>query len=256
MKVSLENKVAIITGAGSGIGKATTLKFLEAGTAGVVAVDRRSDLESVFSAGSDEQRQRLAFVVGDVAKETTAQAFTETSLERFGRIDILVNNAAVNVVKPLHEHTSDEWDFVMNTNVKAIYWAARHVIPVMIRGGGGVILNAGSISGEVGIPTQGAYAASKGAVHQMTRQMAVEYAKHNIRVNAVACGTVNTPLVQASAEESGDPDAYWAMLRQGHPIGRIAEPEEIAGFYTYMASEAASFFTGAIAMIDGGYTAK
>jgi len=256
MHVSLSRKVAVVTGAGSGIGRATTQKFLEAGAAGVVAVDRRSDLESVFSACSDEQQQRLAFVVGDVAQEATARALVSVALERFGRIDILINNAAVNVVKPLHEHTSEEWDFVMNTNVKAIYWAARHVIPVMIRQGGGVILNAGSISGEVGIPTQGAYAASKGAVHQMTKQMAVEYAKYNIRVNAVACGTVNTPLVQASAVESGDADAYWAMLRQGHPIGRIAEPEEIAGFYTYMASDQASFFTGAIAMIDGGYTAR
>jgi NAD(P)-dependent dehydrogenase (short-subunit alcohol dehydrogenase family) len=144
----------------------------------------------------------------------------------------------------------------MDTNVKAIYWAARHVIPVMIRRGGGVILNAGSISGEVGIPAQGAYAASKGAVHQMTRQMAVEYAPHHIRVNAVCCGTVDTPLVRSSAEASGDPEAFWAMLRGGHPIGRIATAEEVADFYVFLASDRATFFTGASIMLDGGYTAR
>jgi NAD(P)-dependent dehydrogenase (short-subunit alcohol dehydrogenase family) len=255
MNISLSKKAAIVTGAGSGIGLATTRQFLESG-AQVVAVDRRPDLQSAFAEIPEEQKRRLAFVVGDVALEATAKTFTAVALEQFGRLDVLVNNAAVNVVKPLHEHTPEEWDFVMNTNVKALYLAARHAVPVMIEKGGGVILNAGSISGVVGIPTQGAYAPSKGAVHQMTRQMAIEYAQYNIRVNAVCCGTINTPLVQASAEASGDPDAYWAMLRQGHPIGRIAEPEEVAGFYTYLASDQASFITGATLMFDGGFTAR
>jgi NAD(P)-dependent dehydrogenase (short-subunit alcohol dehydrogenase family) len=255
MNISLSKKAAIVTGAGSGIGLATTRQFLESG-AQVVAVDRRPDLQSAFAEIPEEQKRRLAFVVGDVALEATAKTFTAVALEQFGRLDVLVNNAAVNVVKPLNEHTPEEWDFVMNTNVKALYLAARHAVPVMIEKGGGVILNAGSISGVVGIPTQGAYAPSKGAVHQMTRQMAIEYAQYNIRVNAVCCGTINTPLVQASAEASGDPDAYWAMLRQGHPIGRIAEPEEVAGFYTYLASDQASFITGATLMFDGGFTAR
>jgi NAD(P)-dependent dehydrogenase (short-subunit alcohol dehydrogenase family) len=255
MNISLSKKAAIVTGAGSGIGLATTRQFLESG-AQVVAVDRRPDLQSAFAEIPEEQKRRLAFVVGDVALEATAKMFTAVALEQFGRLDVLVNNAAVNVVKPLHEHTPEEWDFVMNTNVKALYLAARHVVTVMIEKGGGVILNAGSISGVVGIPTQGAYAPSKGAVHQMTRQMAIEYAPYNIRVNAVCCGTINTPLVQASAEASGDPEAYWAMLRQGHPIGRIAEPEEVAGFYTYLASDQASFITGATLMFDGGFTAR
>jgi NAD(P)-dependent dehydrogenase (short-subunit alcohol dehydrogenase family) len=126
----------------------------------------------------------------------------------------------------------------------------------MIERGGGVILNAGSISGEAGIPGQGAYAASKGAVHQMTRQMAIEYAPFKVRVNAVCCGTVDTPLVHRAARDSGDPGAFWTMLREGHPIGRIATPEEVADFYAYMASDRASFFTGALVMIDGGYTAR
>ena len=257
VNVSLDGKTAVVTGAGSGIGRAIVLKFLDAGAAGVVAVDRQADAaESLRDDCPAGHRGRLEVLRADVATEGAAREFTRVALDRFGGLDVLVNNAAVSVVKPLHEHTPEEWGAVMDTNVKAIYWAARHVIPVMIRRGGGVILNAGSISGEVGLPAQGAYAASKGAVHQMTRQMAVEYAPQNIRVTAVCCGTVDTPLVRRSAEESGDPSAFWAMLRQGHPVGRIASPEEVADFYLYLASDRATFFTGALVMMDGGYTAR
>ena len=126
----------------------------------------------------------------------------------------------------------------------------------MIRQRSGPILLTGSISGENGIPTQGAYAPSKGALHQMTRQMAVEYAKHNIRVNTIACGTVDTPIVYRAAEASGEPEAYWNMLRCNHPIGRIASPDEVASFFAYLASDHATFFTGAVLMMDGGYTAR
>ncbi|HVT95971.1 MAG TPA: SDR family oxidoreductase, partial [Acidobacteriaceae bacterium] len=164
--------------------------------------------------------------------------------------------AAKSVVKAIHEHTPEEWDSVMNANVKAMYWASRHVIPVMIRQNGGLILISGSISGEVGIPTQGAYAPSKGALHQMTRQMAIEYAKYHIRVNTIACGTVDTPIVYESAAASGDPDAYWDMLKRAHPIARIANVEEVSSFYAYMASDLATFFTGSILMMDGGFTAQ
>ncbi len=199
---------------------------------------------------------RLAIVHGDVADESTAIAFTEEALRRFGRMDILVSNAAVSVVKALHLHTPEEWDAVMNSNVKSLYWAARHVIPVMIKQHSGLILVSGSISGEIGIPTQGAYAPSKGALHQMTRQMAIEYAKDGIRVNTIACGTVDTPIVERSAQASGNPDHYWSMLRNAHPIGRIASAEEVAAFYAFLATDIASFFTGAVLMLDGGYTAQ
>jgi NAD(P)-dependent dehydrogenase (short-subunit alcohol dehydrogenase family) len=257
LKVTLDGKTAVITGAASGIGRAMVLRFLEAGAAGVVAVDRDAGLLAALAEAVPHEGQgRLAAIAGDVATDDAARRFTESALERFGGLDVLVNNAAVSVVKPLHEHAPEEWDLVMNTNVKAIYWAARHVLPVMIARGGGVILNAGSISGVVGLPGQGAYAASKGAVHQMTRQMAVEYAPYGIRVNAVGCGTVDTPLVRRSAEASGDPEAFHAMLRDGHPIGRIASPEEVADLYVYLASDRAAFFTGATVMIDGGYTAR
>lgn len=253
MQVTLSNKVAIVTGAASGIGRAVVAKYLESDAAGVVAVDL-SEARGAMS--GLESNPRVRYVRGDVSQEATAEAFTRAALEQFGRIDVLVNNAGTSAVKPLHEHTPREWDAVMDTNVKALYWAARHVIPVMIRQRSGLILNTGSISGQVGIRMQGAYAASKGALHQMTRQMAIDYAPHGIRVNAIGCGTVDTPIVHQSAEASGNPEQFWKMLKDNHPIGRIASADEIASFFVYMASDLASFFTGSVLMLDGGFTAR
>jgi NAD(P)-dependent dehydrogenase (short-subunit alcohol dehydrogenase family) len=256
MHVSLSGKVAVVTGASSGIGLAIARAYLEADAAGVIAVFRRQQLPEELSDCQARYGKKLIVVNGDVADEATAQHFTSASLDHFGSLDIVVSNAAVSVVKALHEHTPEEWEYVMNSNVKALFWTARHVIPVMQRQKKGLILVSGSISGEVGIPTQGAYAPSKGALHQMTRQMAIEYAKDGIRVNTIACGTVDTPIVHNSAKASGNPEAYWNMLRRNHPIGRIASAEEVTSFYTYMASDHATFFTGSILMMDGGFTAQ
>lgn len=254
MQIELTGKVAIVTGAASGIGLATVKGYLDSQIEGIVAVDMAAEPPAALT--SDPRASRLRYVRGDVGLEQTAIDFTQTAMNAFGRIDVLVNNAGISVVKPIHEHTPQEWDAVMNTNVKAAYWAARHVIPIMIRQRGGVILNTGSISGVVGLPDQGAYGPSKGAIHQMTRQMAIDYAPHGIRVNAVGCGTVDTPIVHRAAADSGDPQKFWAMLRDNHPIGRIASPDEIAAFLTYLASDLASFFTGSVLMMDGGYTAR
>jgi NAD(P)-dependent dehydrogenase (short-subunit alcohol dehydrogenase family) len=256
MQISLEGKVAVVTGASSGIGLAITRAYLDCGATGVVAVFRRAELPEELEEALKLYPDKLLIVRGDVADEQTSIDFTKAALDKFGRIDILVSNAALSIVKALHLHTPEEWDTVMNSNVKSLYWAARHVIPVMMQQKIGLILISGSISGEAGIPTQGAYAPSKGALHQMTRQMAIEYAPHGIRVNTIACGTVDTPIVHKSAAASGDAEGYWAMLKNAHPIGRIASPEEVSSFYAYMATDQASFFTGAIVMMDGGYTAQ
>ncbi len=255
MNISLNNKVAIVTGASSGIGLAITRRYLECGVAGLIAVDRRPEMPDELHALQAEFGSKLVMVRGDVAEENAAERFTGAAMDNFGRIDIVVSNAGVSVVRAIHEHTPEEWDSVMNTNVKAAYWAARHVIPIMIKQQSGLFLMTGSISGEAGIPMQGAYGPSKGALHQMTRQMAVEYAKHNIRVNAVACGTVDTPIVHNSAKASGDEASFWDMLRRNHPIGRVATADEVAAFFAYLASDYATFFTGAVLMMDGGYTA-
>jgi len=254
VNITLDGKVAIVTGAASGIGLATVLAYLESGIAGVVGVDVAATPPAEL--GRYLGTPRLRYVAGDVGREETVVEFTRAAVEGFGRIDVLLNNAAISVVKALHEHTPQEWDAVMDTNVKAIYLAARHVIPVMMRQRSGLVLNTGSISGVAGITLQGAYAASKGALHQMTRQMAIDYAPYGIRVNAVGCGTVDTAIVHKSAAASPDPERFWAGLRGGHPIGRIAKAEEVAAFFTYLASDYATFFTGAVLMMDGGYTAQ
>jgi NAD(P)-dependent dehydrogenase (short-subunit alcohol dehydrogenase family) len=256
MEISLSGKVAIVTGAASGIGKAVVRAYLAANATGVVAVDRAPDLHDRLADIAERYEGKVVCVCGDVADERTAAIYTEAAQSYFGAIDIFVSNAAVSTVKPLHLHTTEEWDSVMNVNVGGLFNAARHVIPVMMEQQRGLILITGSISGCAGIPSQGAYAPSKAALHQMARQLAIEYASYGIRVNTIACGTVDTPLVHESAAASGDPEAFWAMLKDAHPIGRIATAEEVADFFTYMATDHASFFTGAVMMMDGGYTAR
>ncbi|MFN3650595.1 MAG: SDR family NAD(P)-dependent oxidoreductase [Armatimonadota bacterium] len=253
--MDLTGKVVIVTGAASGIGAEIVRLFLEAG-ARLVAVDLDPRLQASTEELTARYPERLRCVVGDVSQEATALAYTREALEAFGRIDVMINNAAVACVKPIADHTPEEWDRVMNVNVKSLYWSARCVVPEMKKSGGGLFLNTGSISSVVGMPLQGAYAPSKGAVIQITRQMAVEYAADGIRANAVCPGTVDTPLVRKAAEDSGDAAAFMDSLESGHPIGRIASAEEVARFYLFLASDHARFFTGAVLMIDGGYTAQ
>lgn len=249
--MDLTGKVAVVTGAASGIGAEIVRLYLEAG-AEIVAVDRDPNVRRVV----DGREDRARAVVGDVADEATAIAYAEAARDAFGRIDVMVNNAGIACVKPIADHSPDEWDRVMNVNVKSIYWSARHVIPMMKSQGRGLILNTGSISSVAGIPGQGAYAPSKGAIVQMTRQMAIDYAPFGIRVNAVCPGTVDTPLLRHSAEESGDPERFLKGLADAHPIGRIAAAEEIAQFFLFLATDRARFFTGSVLMIDGGFTAQ
>lgn len=253
--MELDDKATIVTGAASGIGASIVQLFLEAG-ARVVAVDLDPRLPETLGSLRDAHPDRLHFVLGDVSRESTALEYVRVAVESFGRIDVMINNAGLAIVKPIAEHTPEEWDRVFDVNVKSLYWSARHVVPAMKRNGGGLFLNTGSISSVVGIAGQGAYGPSKGAVLQVTRQMAIEYARDNIRVNAVCPGTVDTPLLHKAAADSGDPSAFLAGLGNAHPIGRIASSDEIAQFFVFLASDRARFFTGAILMIDGGFTAQ
>ncbi|MFO0890145.1 MAG: glucose 1-dehydrogenase [Isosphaeraceae bacterium] len=250
--MDLTGKVAVITGAGSGIGEATVRVFLEAG-ARVVAVDVNRELTRIFEGIAPAQ---LRCVVGDVGHESTSAESVATALDAFGRIDVMICNAGIALPNPIHETTPEQWDRVMDVNVKAIFLAARHVIPVMKKQGGGLFLLTGSISSVCGMELQGVYGPSKGAVIQIARTMAVDYAKDNIRVNAVCPGVVETPLLKRTASESGDPEKFLGDLAAASPIGRNAQPEEIARFFQFLASDHARFFTGSVLMIDGGYSAR
>jgi NAD(P)-dependent dehydrogenase (short-subunit alcohol dehydrogenase family) len=250
--VDLNGKVAVVTGAYSGIGEAVVRAFVGAG-ARVVAVDIDPRLTQRLA---DLDAARLRCVVGDVAEEETALRYAREAVDAFGRIDVMVNNAGIALIKPITEVTPGEWDRVMGVNVKSIYWSARAVVPIMREGGAGLFLLTGSISSVCGLELQGVYGPSKGAVIQIARQMAVDYAKDNIRVNAVCPGTVDTPLLRKAADDSGDPERFLHGLASAHPIGRIAAPEEIARFFQFLASDHARFFTGAVLMIDGGFSAR
>lgn len=253
--MNLAGKVAVVTGTASGIGLEIVRLYLEAG-AKVVAVDIDPALPTVLAPLDGKFPGQLRWVVGDVAAEATAAAYTKAAVEGLGGLDVMINNAALPSVKAIADLEPEEWDRVMDVNVKAIYWSARHVVPVMKARGGGLFLNTGSISSVVGIPGQGVYGPSKGAVIQITRQMAIEYARDNIRSNAVCPGTVDTPLLRRAADQTGTPEAFLKGLKDAHPIGRIATAEEIAHFYVYLATDQARFLTGSILMTDGGFTAQ
>jgi NAD(P)-dependent dehydrogenase (short-subunit alcohol dehydrogenase family) len=242
-----EGKVAIVTGAASGVGRETARLLLEGG-ASVVAVD-------VAAAVHELDGDRVATVEGDASVGETADRAVAAAVERWGRLDVLVNNAGYIVYKGILDTDEEEWDRVLAVNAKSIFLHCRAAIPVMQQGGGGAIVNTASISGVVGLPGQGAYAASKGAVVMLTRQLAVEFAGAKIRVNAVGPGAIDTPFLRRFVDAQPDPAAVEETIKSHHPLGRLADPEEVARAILFLASDEAAFITGTVLMIDGGYTA-
>jgi NAD(P)-dependent dehydrogenase (short-subunit alcohol dehydrogenase family) len=246
--VSFDGKVAIVTGAASGVGREATRLLAERG-ASVVAVDLDASVHELVS-------DAVAALEGDVAVAATAERAVEAAESRFGGLDVLVNNAGHIVWKQVVETTEEEWDRVMAVNVKSMFLHCRCAIPLMERGGGGAIVNTASISGLVGLPGQAAYCASKGAVVQLTRQLAVDYAAAKIRVNAVAPGAIATPFLQRFVAAQPDPAGLTAAIEAEHPLGRFATAGEVAESIVFLASDAARFITGAVLSVDGGFTAR
>lgn len=255
MSERFAGKVAIVTGAASGIGTATATRFWREGAA-VLAVDWNADGLTTLVNSLEPDGRRVRPLLGDVQIEATASASVETALETWGRLDVVVNNAAVASGYDLLDFTAEEFDRVIGINLKGPLFLCKHAIPVLRQGGGGAIVNVASISSTCGIPKQPLYAPSKGGLLQMTRQLAVQYAADKIRVNAVSPGTIETPLLRPPNDDVAGHERQLDWLRARHPLGRFGQAEEVAAAILFLASDEAAFITGANLAVDGGFSAQ
>lgn len=252
----LKDKVAVITGAGVGIGHAIANRMAREG-ATVALLDSVIDgaaalARELMNKGRDAKAWQC-----DVASEQQVARAIDEAKALFGRVDILVNNAGISGAdKPTHELTEQEWDRVQAVNVKGVFFCTKHAIPHLRQAGGGSIINLSSIYGLVGAGDVPPYHASKGAVRLMTKNDALIYAKDKIRVNSIHPGFIWTPMVENFLEGASDPEAGRRATDALHPLGHMGEPDDIAWGAVYLASDEAKFVTGTELVIDGGYTAR
>ncbi len=245
----LTGKVAMVTGATRGLGESAARALAKAGAEVAVCGRVQADLDRVSGDLHALGRQAQGFSLDVLSKEKVRQT-VELILERFGRIDILVNNAGVNNRQPVLEYPEEAWDLVLATNLKGYFLVAQAVAPQMIKRGYGKVINMSSILGTVGLPGQLAYAASKGGVDQITKVMALEWAKLGVRVNAIGPTYFETDLVK---QLRNDPERF-NFINERTPMGRWGYPEELEGIVIFLAAQASDFITGQTIYIDGGRT--
>jgi len=248
----LSGKVALVTGGTSGIGKTTAIAFARAG-AKVVLTGRREKegaqvVDEIRKLGGD-----AAFVRADVTKDADVKAMVDFTVGKYGRLDVAFNNAGIEWTGPLDQATEAEYRRVLDINVWGVLNSMRHEIPVMLKNGGGAIVNNSSVAGHVGLGQVSVYIASKHAVEGLTKSVALEFAKQNIRINAVAPGVIATDMLDRFAgKESEMRDSLTSII----PVGRIGAREEIAAAVLYLSSDDAKFTTGTSLVVDGGYVAQ
>ena len=252
----LAGKVAIITGAGSGIGRAMALLFAREGATVVAAGRTPASIEETVAMIRAETGWEAVAVAADVAIPADVKRMVRETVARFGRIDILCNNAGIGSSKDVVAVEPDEWDRVFAVNVRGVYLGCKYALPHMLAQGGGSIINTASVLALVGAPERAAYCASKGAVVALTRQIAVEYADRGIRCNCLCPTTVDTPWVDRLLADAPDPVARRRALEERQPMGRLATAEDVAAAALYLASDDAAFVTGTAMVIDGGLSAR
>ena len=247
----LEDKVAIITGAGSGIGAASALRFAKEG-AQVVIADIRLHKANQVAAAAEDAGGRVTTTTVDVAEAESVERMVATCIEQFGRLDVLFNNAGTLRPGTAETLAVEDWDLVMGVNVRSVFLGAKYAAPHMKAAGRGAIINTASISGLHGDGGAVVYAASKAAVINLTRALSTDYAPFNIRVNAICPGTIDTPPVQRMMVDENARN----LNNQAHALGRIGDPEEIANTALWLASDEASFVSGEAIVVDGGLRAR
>ena len=246
----LKGKIALVTGGAMGIGQAAALRFAREG-AKVAIVDIAE------SEGRETERMLREYVPGcffiqaDVTREADWIRVMDTVEKTYGRLDILFNNAGTNLFKSATEIEEAEFDRIISLNLKGVFFGAKHALTMMLKTGGGSIINTSSTSALIGLPRMSVYSASKGGILALTQQLAVDYAPHNIRVNCVCPGVTLTPLVQREMDLGL---ATEENLTHGIPMGRFGQPSEIAAAVLFLASDDASYVTGAALVVDGGRT--
>ena len=251
----LKGKVCIVTGGGSGIGRATCLLFAKEGASVVVADKRQEAAEAVAAEGSAAGATMLPTMM-DVSRDDDAQRVVHQTVDAFGRLDVLVNNAGYGFAGTVVDTDEEAWDDLMAVNVRGVYLCSKHAIPAMAKNGGGAIVNTASVVAAVGIRNRAAYCASKGAVAALTRAIAIDHVAEGIRCNAVAPGTIDTPYFDEILRKSPVAADSRRALEARQLLGRLGTPEEIAAGILFLASDESRFATGTILTIDGGMTAQ
>lgn len=249
----LKNKVAIVTGAASGIGRAAVELFAAEGAL-VVAADVIDGAGQALADDVSRNGHTCSYVHADVSRESDVEAMVHLALAQYGRLDVLFNNAGIEGDSaPTADATLENWERVIGINLRGAFLGCKYGIQAMLRTGGGAIVNTASVAGLVGFAGIPAYAASKGGVVQLTRTAALEYATQGVRVNCVCPGVIDTPMVQRFTR--GDPTAA-AQMAAMQPVGRMGQAREVAQLALFLASDRASFITGAAIPVDGGYVAR
>jgi meso-butanediol dehydrogenase / (S,S)-butanediol dehydrogenase / diacetyl reductase len=253
--MKLQDRVAIITGGAMGIGAATAQLFASEGASVVIGDIADADAQKVVASIHD-RGGRATFGHADLRRPQDVEYLIALAAESFGGLDVLVNNAGVALAKSTTETTLEEWERVIGINLTGAWLCARAAIPLLIGRGGGAIVNVASNAGLVGFANLAAYCASKGGMVQLTKAMALDCAPHHIRVNAICPGHTRTPMGDGFVAAQRDPKAFVKeFVNVQHPIGRMAEPEEVARGILFLACDDSSFITGSILAADGGYTA-